>query len=98
VDRLALLVDSFPPVLDLGVKADGVLLERVLDLTDVPVEPAHEVLLLAVTLELLLGIELKLPFPRVALAHDREIVETKHDILRRHDDRRAVGWMQNVVR
>src|SRR6266508_112213 len=32
------------------------------------------------------------------LAHDREIIEAEHDILRRHDDRRAVGRMQDVVR
>ena len=30
--------------------------------------------------------------------HDqRQIIETKHDILRRHDDRRTVGRVQNVV-
>ena len=31
------------------------------------------------------------------LAHDREVVEPEHDVLRRHDDRRAVGRMQDVV-
>ncbi len=31
------------------------------------------------------------------LAHDREIVEAEHDVLRRHDDRRAVGRMQDIV-
>ncbi len=32
-----------------------------------------------------------------ALAQDRQIVETQHDILRRHDDRLTVRGMQNVV-
>ena len=31
------------------------------------------------------------------LANDREVVETEHDVLRRHDDRRAVGGVQDVV-
>ena len=38
-----------------------------------------------------------LALARLALAHDREVVEAEHDVLRRHDDRRAVGRMQDVV-
>src|SRR5579862_3068470 len=34
---------------------------------------------------------------RAAFAHDRQVVEAEHDILRRHDDRRAVRGMQDVV-
>ena len=33
----------------------------------------------------------------LAFPHDREIIEPEHDVLRRHDDRRAVGRMQDVV-
>src|SRR5581483_10381645 len=32
-----------------------------------------------------------------AFAHDRHIIKTEHDVLRRHDDRLAVGGMQDVV-
>src|SRR5712672_3749693 len=32
-----------------------------------------------------------------AFAHDREIVQAEHDILRRHDDRLTIGRMQDVV-
>src|SRR5271166_3083029 len=34
----------------------------------------------------------------VALAHDREVIEAEHDILRRYDDGRAVRGMQDIVR
>ena len=37
------------------------------------------------------------PLARFLLGHDREIVETKHHVLRRHDDRCAVRRVQNVV-
>ncbi|MGY3358104.1 hypothetical protein ACVWZK_004767 [Bradyrhizobium sp. GM0.4] len=32
-----------------------------------------------------------------AFAHDGDVVETEHDVLRRHDDRLAVRRMQDVV-
>ena len=32
-----------------------------------------------------------------ALTQHREIIETKHDVLRRHDDRLAVCGMQDVI-
>ena len=38
-----------------------------------------------------------LALPRLVVAHQREIIETEHDILRRHDDRLTVGRMQDVV-
>src|SRR5262249_49121662 len=69
-----------------------------LDVTDVPIEASYSVLFLRIALELLLRIKFELPLPRIALAHDREVVKSEHDVLRRHDNRRAVGWMQNVVR
>ncbi len=34
----------------------------------------------------------------IAVGHDGEVVEAQHDVLRRHDDRRAVRGMQDVVR
>ena len=34
---------------------------------------------------------------RLVVADDRQVVEAEHDVLRRHDDRRAVGRMQDVV-
>ena len=34
---------------------------------------------------------------RLALGHDREVVEAEHDVLRRHDDRLAVRRVQDVV-
>ena len=34
---------------------------------------------------------------RLLVAHDRQVVETQHDVLARHDDGRAVGRMQDVV-
>ena len=34
---------------------------------------------------------------RLLVAHDRQVVEAEHDVLRRHDDRLAVGGMQDVV-
>ena len=34
---------------------------------------------------------------RLAVAHQRQVIEAEHDILRRHDDRLAVGRMQDVV-
>ncbi len=37
-------------------------------------------------------------FTRLLLAHDGEIVQTQHDVLGWHDDRRAGGRVQNVVR
>ena len=33
----------------------------------------------------------------LAVAHQRDIVEPEHDVLARHDDRHAVGGMQDVV-
>ncbi len=39
----------------------------------------------------------RLALARLALAHQRQIIETEHDILRRHDDRLAVRRMQDVV-
>ena len=38
-----------------------------------------------------------LALARHALAHQREVVEAEHDVLRRHDDRLAVRRMQDVV-
>ena len=38
-----------------------------------------------------------LALARLALAHQREIIEAEHDVLARHDDRRAVGRVQDVV-
>ena len=35
--------------------------------------------------------------PRLAVALQRQIIETKHDVLRRHDDRLTIGRMQDVV-
>ena len=35
--------------------------------------------------------------PRLAVAHQRQIVEPEHDVLARHDDRLAVGGVQDVV-
>ncbi len=37
-------------------------------------------------------------FARLAFVHHRQVVEAKHDVLRRHDDRLAVRGMQDVVR
>ena len=37
-------------------------------------------------------------FAGFAVAHHRQVIETQHDVLRRHDDRLAVRRMQNVVR
>src|SRR5262249_10116988 len=65
-DRLSLLVDAFPPVLYLSVQADRLLLQRVLDLAEVVIETAYDVLLLGIALELLLGMQLELPLPRIA--------------------------------
>ncbi len=39
----------------------------------------------------------RLALSGLALAHQRQIVETQHDILARHDDGRAVRRMQDVV-
>ena len=33
----------------------------------------------------------------LAVGHDRQVVEAEHDVLRRHDDRLAVGRVQDVV-
>ncbi len=76
-DLLALLVEAFPAVLDLGVKIDRLGVQGMLDLGHVA-EHAR-------------------PLLARVLAHQREIVEAEHDVLRRHDDRRAVGGMQDVV-
>ena len=37
------------------------------------------------------------PLARLLVHGDRQIIKTEHDILRRHDDRRAVGRVQDVV-
>ena len=37
-------------------------------------------------------------FAGFAVVHHRQVVETQHDVLRRHDDRLAVRGMQDVVR
>src|SRR5262249_40587340 len=39
-----------------------------------------------------------LAFAGHSFAEQREIVEAKHDVLRRHNDRLSVRWMQDVVR
>ena len=39
----------------------------------------------------------ELAFARQAFTQDRQVVQTEHDILRRHDDRLTVGRMQDVV-
>src|SRR5450830_950923 len=41
--------------------------------------------------------EFEFPLARLALAHQREVVEAEHDVLRRHDDRLAVRRVQDVV-
>ena len=38
-----------------------------------------------------------MPSPGSLVAHQRQVVQTQHDILRRHDDRLAVGGRQDVV-
>ena len=76
-DRLAVRADALPAVFDPRMQADGLLVQRKLDLRQV----AEKLQLLA--------------FHRVA--NDRKIVKAEHDILRRHDDRRAVRGMQDVV-
>ena len=39
-----------------------------------------------------------MPCAGLAVAHQRDVVEAEHDVLRRHDDRLTVGRMQDVVR
>ncbi len=76
-DLVALFVEAFPAVLDLGVQIDRLGVQGMLDLGHVT-EHAR-------------------PLLTRVLAHQREIVEAEHDVLRRHDDRRAVGGVQDVI-
>jgi len=39
----------------------------------------------------------ELAFARQAFAQDRQIIQAKHDVLRRHDDRLTVRRMQDIV-
>ncbi|CEG07608.1 hypothetical protein BN961_01006 [Afipia felis] len=75
-DRLVVLTDPVPSILDLGMQVDDLREQRVLDLRHVTVD---------------------LAFAGEALAQDREIIKTKHDVLRRHDDRLTIRRMQDVV-
>src|SRR3974390_938255 len=72
-------------------------MQRMVDFGHVAVEAAHDVLLLGIALELFFFVDFELPLARLALAHEREVVEAEHNVLRRHDDRRAVRGMQDVV-
>src|SRR3569623_909959 len=74
-DRLVVLTDAGPPILDLGMQVDDLREQRVLDLRHVAID---------------------LAFAGEAFTQDREIIKTKHDVLRRHDDRLAVRRMQDV--
>ena len=38
-----------------------------------------------------------LALARLAVGDDREVIQAEHDVLRRHDDRQAVGRVQDVV-
>ena len=42
-------------------------------------------------------VQFELELAGAVIDHDRQIIEAEHDILRRHDDRRAVGRVQDVV-
>ena len=76
LDRLAVLVDALPAVLDLGVEVDDLGMQRMLELGHVAED---------------------LALAGQAFAHDRQIIEAEHDVLRRHDDRLTVRRMQDVV-
>ena len=97
LERLALIVHAVPAVLDLGVQAERLLVQGVLDLGHAGVVAAHGVDQFRVLLELRFGVQRELPLARLALAHQREIIEAEHDVLRRHDDRLAVRRVQDVV-
>src|SRR6516164_3923345 len=94
---IVVVIDAFPGVFNLAVQPNRLFLQRVLNFADIAIVALYDVLLLRIALELLFRIELELMLARAVLDHQREIVEAEHDILRRHDDRRAVGWMQDVV-
>ena len=80
------------------MQSDNLRLQGVFDLGDVAVIAANGVHLLRILLQIRFRVHLELPLARAAIGHDGEVVETQYDVLRRHDDRRAVGGMQNVVR
>ena len=86
-DALARLVVRPSAALDLRVKRDRLGGERVLDLAHVGVKAAHGAFRPRILLVL----------AGLAVAHQRHVVEAEHDVLARHDDRLAVGGMQDVV-
>ena len=73
--------------LDLRMQRDRLGRKRMLDLAHVAVEAADRPLRLGVLRVL----------PRLAVAHQRHVVEAQNDVLARHDDRLAVGGVQDVV-
>ena len=73
--------------LDLGVQGDRLGVQRVLDLGDVAEHALDRQVRLGVNAEL----------AALAIAHEGQIVQTQHDVLRGHDDRLAVGRVQDVV-
>ena len=84
---LALLVIGPGAALDLRVQRHRPGGERVLDLANVAIDTAYRAL----------GLRIFLVLAGVSVAHQRDVVETEHDVLTRHDDRLAVGGMQDVV-
>ncbi len=58
-----------------------------LDLADVAIDAAYRAL----------GLRILLVLAGLSVAHQRDVVEAEHDVLARHDDRLAVGGMQDVV-
>ena len=84
---IALLVIGPGAALDLGVQRHGLGRQRMLDLAHVGIGAADRLALRALA-----------ELARLAVAIERQIVEAENDVLRRHDDRLAVGRMQDVVR
>ena len=84
---LAFVVIGPGAALDPRVQRDRLGGERVLDLADVAVEAAQRAL----------GLRILLVLARLPVAHERDVIEAEHDVLARHDDRLAVGGMQDVV-
>ena len=73
--------------LDPRVQRDRLGRERVLDLAHVAIEAAQRAL----------GLRILLVLAGLPVAHQRNVVEAENDVLRGHDDRLAVGGMQDVV-
>ena len=86
-DALALLVIGPGPTRMRVCSVIAPRSDRVLDLAHVAVDAADRPLRLRILLVL----------ARLAVAHQRDVVEAEHDVLRRHDDRLAVGGVQDVV-